>query len=132
MGTSHPIVYIDRSEIQSGKVNDVRLAVAELVAFVRAQEPQLISYGFYIDDEALTMYVVAVHPDSSSLERHLTVGGPLFRKVGEFIDLQAIDVYGEPSDAVREQLQQKARMLGTSATVAVHGLATGFARLPSA
>ena len=73
------------------------------------------------------MWVVAVHPDSASLEFHLRIGGAEFRKVGEFINLRSIDVYGEPSEEVVGLLQQKAQMLG-GGSLAVHPRAAGFAR----
>lgn len=73
------------------------------------------------------MTVVAVHPDSASLEFHMKVAGPAFRKFTEFINLLAIEVYGLLSDTLLEQLRQKSRMLG-SGTVLVHKLYAGFAR----
>jgi hypothetical protein len=94
---------------------------------VEANVPQLISYGFYLDGDRREMTVVAVHPDSASLEYHMVVGGPEFRKFAELIDLVRIDVYGRVTDSVRERLNQKARMLGKG-TVAVHELFAGFAR----
>jgi len=125
-----PIVYIDRSDVTTGSLADLRAAVSGLVAFVEAREPQLIAYGFYIDDAGSTMTVVAVHPDSASLEFHLDIGGPEFRKVGAFIRLRAIEVFGQPSDAAVSQLHEKARILG-DATVVVHAVDAGFARMPS-
>jgi hypothetical protein len=122
-----PIIYIDRSEISSGNIPQVREAVSALVDFVERREPQLISYGFYIDDTASTMTVVAVHPDSASLELHLRIGGPEFRKVGEFITLRLIEVFGELTEVAVEQLYEKARMLGGAAVV-VRSAAVGFAR----
>jgi hypothetical protein len=122
-----PIVYIDRSDINPGRVADVRKAVTALVAFVEAREPQLMAYGFYIDDEASTMTVVAVHPDSASLALHLNIGGPEFRNVGEFIRLRLIEVFGEPTEAVVGQLNEKARMLGGAAVV-IHSAAAEFGR----
>ena len=41
-------------------------------------EPQLISYGVFINEEAARMTVVAVHPDSASLEFHMEIGGSGF------------------------------------------------------
>ena len=123
------IVYVDRSVIRSADIAGLREAVANLTEFVREHEPQLLFYGFEIDDSTSTMRVVAVHPDVESLETHLGIGGPEFRKVGAFIDLQQIEIFGRPSAAVLEQLRQKAAMLGTDAHVAVHELATGFERL---
>ena len=98
-----------------------------LAAFVEANVPQLISYGFFLDRARTHMAVVAVHPDSASLEFHMDVGGEEFRKFADLIDLSRIDVYGAVSDAVLERLHQKARMLGAG-TVAVHEFFAGFGR----
>ena len=59
----------------------------------------------------------------------MTVAGPLFAKFAEFIKLLTIDVYGQPSDHLVQQLRQKARMLGNG-TVLVHGPHAGFAHFP--
>lgn len=122
-----PILYIDRSDVRPGTVAELRSAVSQLVVFVEAREPQLLAYGFVIDEEALAMTVIAAHPDSASLERHLIIGGPEFQRVGAFITLRSIEVYGDPSAAAVEQLRAKARALG-DATIVVHDLAAGFAR----
>lgn len=122
------IVYIDRSRIRPGSVDAVRRGVTSLVEFIRANEPQLISYAFYVDEAASSMAVVAVHPDSASMELHMRIGGPEFRKLAGFIDLERIEVFGLPSDAVRDQLDEKARMLGENARVIVHEPLAGFGR----
>lgn len=125
---AQPIVYVDRSDIRPGTMSQLHEAIARLASFVEEREPQLLAYGIHLDAETSTMWVVAVHPDSASLELHLRVGGPEFRKVGEFIILRAIDVYGEPSEDVVGLLHEKARMLG-DATVAIHPRTEGFARI---
>jgi len=73
------------------------------------------------------MTVVAVHPDSASLEFHMDVGSAEFRKFADLIDLLKIEVYGRVSEAVLKRLHQKARMLGKG-TVAVHEFYAGFGR----
>ena len=123
------IVYLDRSTIRSDDLDGLRRAVTALVDFVRKEEPQLLLYGFEIDESRRSMSVVAVHPDSASLERHLGVGGPAFREVGAFIELRAIDVYGVPSQAALDGLRAKARLLGHDVPVQVHALSPGFNRL---
>jgi hypothetical protein len=124
---SEPIVYVDRSDIRPGMLAELREAVARLAAFVEEREPQVVAYGFHIDEQSSTMWVTAVHPDSASLELHLRIGGSAFREVGEFIVLRAIDVYGEPSDSVVDLLRDKARVLG-GASLAIHPRISGFAR----
>jgi hypothetical protein len=122
-----PIVYVDTSAIREGKHQELEVAMKELAAFVEANMTKVISYGFFLDENRTQMTVVAVHPDSESLEFHLDTGAAQFRKFTDFIDLLRIEVYGAVSDGVRERLHQKARMLG-SGTVAVHELYAGFAR----
>ncbi len=121
------IVYVDHSDIHPGALSEVRAAVAALVAFIEEREPQLRHYGIHIEEKTSRMWVVVVHPDAASLVLHLRIGGPEFRKVGEFITLRAIDVYGEPGEDAIRLLEEKARMLG-GATLSVHPLSAGFDR----
>jgi hypothetical protein len=122
-----PIVYIDTSTVRSGKLEEVKAGVGRLAEFVEANMPRIASYGFCFDDDRNLMTVVAVHPDSASLEFHLDTGGEEFRKFSELLDLKRIDVYGPVGDSVLDRLEQKARMLG-SGVVAVHEYHAGFAR----
>ncbi len=123
-----PLVYIDHSVIKPGMVAEVTSAVTALVQFVREREPQLLAYSFHVDSVAMTMAVVAVHPNPDSLELHLQIGGPEFRKVGEFIELRLIEVYGEPGPTIREMLAKKAEALGPGARVVIYERSVGFAR----
>jgi hypothetical protein len=90
--------------------------------------PRLIAYNVYLSDDGTRMTVTHVHRDSASLEYHLDVGGPAFRRLAGLITLRSIDVYGRPSEAALEQLNEKARMLG-GGTVTVHEWRAGFVRL---
>jgi hypothetical protein len=123
-----PLVYVDRSHIRPDRLPELRAAIADLVAFVKGEEPQLLAYGFHLDEAASAMTVVAVHPDAASLERHLDIGGPEFAKVGAFIELRLIEVFGEPSERAVAQLREKGRTLG-DADVVVWPFEAGFSRL---
>jgi hypothetical protein len=93
---SEPIVYIDTSEVRQGRLPEVKAAMNELAEFVDLNEPRLISCEFYLGENGTRMTVVAVHPDSASIEYHMEVAGPAFRKFADLIDLLRIDVYGPP------------------------------------
>ena len=127
-----PIVYIDHSDIREGKLQEVKARIHELVEFVDAHEPQLLAYGVYVDEEGEALTVIAIHPDSSSLELHMEIGGPAFRKFIELIDLRTIEVYGRPGSKVLERLQQKVEMLGENGRVIIHEQDAGFTRFVSA
>ena len=124
---SSPIVYVDTSAIREGKQQELEVAMKHLATFVEANMPRVISYGLFLDQNRMQMTVVAVHPDSDSLQFHLETGATEFQKFADLIDLSNIEVYGVVSDGVLERLNRKARMLG-SGTVAVHELHAGFAR----
>ena len=128
---AEPIVYIDHSDIREGKLAEVKAGIRELVEYIDTHEPQLLAYGFYIDEAGSGMTLIAIHPDSSSLELHMEIGGPAFRKFTELIDLRTIEVYGRPGDKALEQLQQKVEMLGENGTVVVHEQHAGFTRFAS-
>jgi hypothetical protein len=134
-GTSHPsepIVYIDHSEIREGAIEELRAGVRRLVEFIDTREPQLIAYGFYIDEDARKMTVVAVHPDSASLELHMDIGGKEFRKLGHLLRLTGIECYGRPSERALDQLRQKAAALGDAGMVVSIGRSAGFMHLAPA
>ena len=125
---SGPILYVDTSEVRDGRLAEVRQAMQELAQFVRTHEPQLIAYEFYLSGNGTRMTLVAMHRDAASMDFHLNVAGPAFRKFVGLIDLQRIDVYGRVSETALQQLQQKADMLG-HATLTIHDLQSGFTRV---
>jgi hypothetical protein len=125
--TADPIVAIDSSEIREGKIDELKTGLTELVEFVQANEAEPIAYSIYIDEGGSRMTVVQIHPNSASMELHMRLAGPIFRKLADFVVLSRVDFYGTPSDALLEQMRQKADLLG-NAHVVVNELHAGFAR----
>lgn len=76
------------------------------------------------------MTVVQIHPSSASMEFHMNVAAPGFRKFTELVKLSKVDFYGKPSNALLEQMRRKAKLLG-GPSVVVNELHAGFARLGS-
>jgi quinol monooxygenase YgiN len=127
---SERITYVDRSEIRPGKLAELKTAMNELVEFVEANEPDLISYDVYFSEDASKMTVIHVHATSASLEWHMKVAGPKFPRFAEFIKMSGIEIFGSPPSHLVEQLRHKAEMLG-DAKVLIHEPQAGFARIPS-
>jgi quinol monooxygenase YgiN len=125
---SEPLISLDTSLIRDGGLDELKEAVAELVEFVRSNEPRPIAYEVYFDEAGSRMTVVQVHPDSASMEYHMAVAGPAFAGFAELITLSTLDVYGKPSEELLELLRRKVQLLG-DATVVVHDLQAGFARI---
>jgi hypothetical protein len=124
---SQPLVYVDISEVREGALEELKPGIEELVDFLDASEPQILAYNVYLSDDGREMTVVHLHADSASLEYHLDIGGPAFRKLAGLVTLRSIRVYGEPSKKALRQLQDKARMLG-GGKVTVQAPHAGFSR----
>jgi len=97
------------------------------VTFFESNEDRPIVYDIF-DQSGTRMTVAQVHPDSESMDYHMTVAGPAFAGFAELVTLSTLDVYGEPTEALLEQLRRNVQLLGP-ATVVVHDLQAGFARL---
>ena len=122
------IVYIDRSDVHPEHLDELKAGVTALGAFVEEHQPQLGTYGIYLDEDALRMTVVAVHPDEASLVRHLDIGGPEFRKLAPFLTLREIEVFGRLGGTAAELVREKADALGDAGTVTVHDRFAGYDR----
>ena len=130
-GATDLIVYVDHSDIHQGRLDELKDGIRRVVDVIETREPQLIAYGFHLDEDAHRMTVTAVHPDSASLELHLDIGKEEFRKLADMITLTQIEVYGSISERVLAMLEQKAAMLGGSGVTVTERFA-GFARSPHA
>ena len=125
------LIAVDSSEIREGKLDAVKAGLTELAEFVEANEPEMIAYSIYLDEEARRMTVVQIHPSSASMELHMEIAAPIFRKFAGLVDLKMVDFYGHPSEAVLERTRQKAELLGR-APVVVNELHAGFTRIEGA
>ena len=126
-----PVVYVDTSDIRDGRLADVRSGIARLADVVEQEEPRLVSYAAFLDEDEERMTVVHVHVDAASLAFHMEGGGPLFAAFADLVLLRTIDVYGTVGPDVRAALEAKARLLG-GARLRTHPLHAGFVRAPVA
>jgi len=107
-----PIVYVDTADVREGALEEVKMAIAELVEFVNENEPWLPAYAISLDEAGTEMTVIHVHAEAATLERHLEVGAPAFEKLAPHVTLTSIKVYGEVPESTVEMLHAKARRLG--------------------
>ncbi|MFC6716758.1 hypothetical protein ACFQGT_17105 [Natrialbaceae archaeon GCM10025810] len=127
---SEVIIYVDQSTVRDGKLDELKAAMTELVEFVNANEPDILSYNVYFSEDGNQMAVVHAHADSASLAYHMQVAGPEFPPIGEFIELEAIDVYGRPSEELVHVFEEKVSTLGHG-RVSIHDRHDGIDRISS-
>jgi hypothetical protein len=83
------------------------------VEVVETNEPRLIAFNIYADEDGNRISGVQVHPDTASMEFHMKVVGEHIRGAYDYIEkTESIDVFGRPTDALLGMLRQAAP-LGT-------------------
>lgn len=100
-----PFIYIGTTTIKPGKLDVARKRLAELVDFVETNEPQMIAFHCYLDEEGSKLTVVQVHPDSASMEFHLQVNAKHFATAFDYLDTTVSEqYYGTISDPLAAEL----------------------------
>jgi len=112
---SGPFIYVGTFTIKSGKIEEARKALAEHVDLIETNEPRLIAFNVYFDEQGSKASVVQVHPDAASMEFHMQVISEHLS--GAFDYLEAVEseqYFGAPSATLSEIL---ARFEGPGVTV---------------
>ena len=123
-----PFIFIATNRLKPGKVDAERHRVPGLVDFIEANEPRLIAFNEYVNDEGTEVAVVQVHPGAASFEFHMgAVRERASRAYEETLDATTgIQVFGAPTQGILEMLRRQAGA-GVQYTVKQHHLG-GFTR----
>ena len=107
---SGPFIFIATNRLKPGKLADERKRVPGLVDFIQANEPQLLAFNEYVNDDGTEVAVVQVHPDADSMAFHMEVVAE--RASAAYAETIAattsIQVFGTPSNAVLAMLEHQA------------------------
>jgi len=105
-----PFIFIATNKLKEGKLEDEKRRVPELSDFIEANEPRLIAFNEYADENGSEVAVVQVHPDAESMEFHMeVVRERAARAYGETLEATTgIQVFGPTSAAVLSMLRQQA------------------------
>ena len=104
---SQPFVYVGTWTIKPGKVEEARKRLAEHADFVETNEPRLIAFHVYFDDEGRKASVVQIHPDSASMEFHMKVISEHLGGAFDYIDtILSEQYYGPMSKSLSETLSK--------------------------
>src|SRR5216683_7283923 len=105
-----PFIFIATNRLRDGRSDAERWRVPELSRFIEANEPRLIAFNEYVNENRSEVTVVQVHPDAASLEFHMGIVGDRAREAYAQT-LQAttgIQVFGTPTESILRMLRQQA------------------------
>jgi hypothetical protein len=107
---SGPFIFIATNRLKEGMLEAERERVPGLVEFIEENEPRLLSFNEYANEEGTEVGVVQVHPDAESMEFHIkTVAERAARAYAETLEATTrIQVFGTPTDAVLQILGRQA------------------------
>jgi quinol monooxygenase YgiN len=102
---SGPLINVFAYSIKPGKQEEARKRIAELVDFVETNEPRMIAFHVYLDQDGNSVSIVQVHPDSASMEFHMQVNAKHFATAFDWLDAaMGQQLYGPVSDALAAEL----------------------------
>jgi hypothetical protein len=110
---SGPLIFISHSRVKPGKLAEYREHVTEAADLVESDEPRMIGFNNYASLDGTDVSTVQIHPDAESLDTHLKLfAEKLQARAFDALDSSEVDVYGEPSESARQQLEQMAGVTG--------------------
>ena len=106
---SEPFIYISTHKIKEGKVEDYKRFFSEFQEHVQAEEPQIIAFHGFLNEDGTEVTIVQVHPDAASMDFHLQVIDQVMgEKLSEWVERQEFlepkhaEIYGTPGAGLLE------------------------------
>jgi hypothetical protein len=109
---SEDVTFVGTYAIPEGSLDEWKGAIVDMIDFVKASVPRLISFSAYVNDDGTEATSIYVHPDSVSLERHLEMAASRISAGVRLVRTRRIELYGSPSDRVVEQLHRISETAG--------------------
>ena len=103
---SAPFIVRSVSRIHPGKAEAYQPVAAEFCRLVEQREPRMLGFHIYVNEARTSEVVVQIHPDAESMQHHLEVMGEKVRETFAFTDLESLEIYGEPNEALKEWLER--------------------------
>jgi hypothetical protein len=105
-----PFIFIATNRLKQGKLDGEKKRLPALIDFIQANEPRLIAFNEYANEEGTEVAVVQVHPDADSMVFHMKLIAE--RAASAYADtIEAttnIQVFGTPGGTVADMLLRQA------------------------
>ncbi len=92
--------------VPEGKISEVKKLAARIIDRVEANEPNTLSYEWFLSNDESKCYVVQSYKDSEAVLAHLANIGDLSGPLHQVAPLTGLMIFGSPSDALRQTLER--------------------------
>jgi hypothetical protein len=117
-----PLIVVSTFKVRDGAADALRGYYQRVAGIVEANEPRVIAFNGFLNEDATEMTSVQVHPDAASMDFHMEVlrdnWDESFGEYAELLEQVSIEYYGAPPasalemDAGREGVRVKPRHIG--------------------
>ena len=88
--------------ISDGKIDEFKKMAAEMIKKVEANEPNYLSYEWFLSDDESQCYIIGLFKDSEAMMAHLANIGEMMGPFSEIAPATRIELYGNLSDELRQ------------------------------
>lgn len=126
---SDPIVFISHNKIKQGKLESLREYSQQVFQRLHEEKPETVVFLSFASDDRSEVSFIHIFPDAEAMDAHFEGADERSKRASEFIQSRSMEIYGSPSDSVREMLKQIAES-GVKVSIDSDYLG-GFLRLKS-
>lgn len=106
---SEPLIVISTLRVKEGKLEALKRYYKKILGLVEANEPQLIAFHGFLNENGTEMTSIQVHPDTASMDFHMQVlrdnWDESFSEYGQILEAIRVDYYGTaPKSALEMDL----------------------------
>ena len=109
---AEPIVFISRSRVLEGKLDGLRRFMEPGIAALEAEKPGTLLFVQYLDPTGFELTIIHAWADAAAMDAHMEGVAERSAAAYEFIESRAFEIYGQPSDAVRQMMEGAAARAG--------------------
>lgn len=104
---SGPLIFVSTYKLKGGQLEAYKSWTQGLVEYVQANEPRMVAFNLYVNDEGTEVAGIQVHPDGESMQRHISVVREYINTAyGEFLEAPSILLVCGEGDDTRQMIQQ--------------------------
>lgn len=100
------ITFVGTYALPEGRFGEWDAAIRDMVDFVKANTPRLVSFDIYVNEERSEATSIYVHPDAESFAEHMRVAATRIDAGAQMVSVVRIEVYGDPGKQTVARLHQ--------------------------
>lgn len=115
---SEPLIVISTLRVKEGKLEDLKRYYKRILDIVETNEPRVIAFHGFLNEDRTEMTSIQVHPDTASMDFHMQVlrdnWDESFSEYGQMLEMFSIEYYGTPPESALEMDRQSEWSLSLS------------------